>query len=186
MALADDNAMSTTLQRERSRRTDTARLIVALVAGSYFLWALLHPLDWRLIDGVNLVIHEAGHIFFMPFGEFVMVAGGSLLQLIVPSTFAFYFYHQGKHYSCALVLLWAGESLLNVSVYAGDAVLMQLPLLGGNDSIHDWNYMLDHLGWLSHTTAIAKALHAIAFLLVISATAWAIVVASRRQKKTYL
>ncbi|HEX8000301.1 MAG TPA: hypothetical protein VF528_18095 [Pyrinomonadaceae bacterium] len=178
--------MSTTFQREKSSRRDPVRVVVALIAGAYFLWALLHPLDWRLIDNVNLVMHEAGHILFMPFGEFVMIAGGSLFQLIVPVVFAIYFYHQGKHYSCALVLLWVGESLLNVSVYAGDAVSMQLPLLGGQDSIHDWRYMLEHLGWLSHTAKIARALHATAFLLVLGATAWAVSVALRTDRKSYV
>ena len=177
--------MSTTLQREHAT-LDPLRLIAALIAGAYFLWAVLHPLEWRLIDGVNLVIHEAGHIFFMPFGQFLMVAGGSLLQVIIPAIFALYFYHHGKSYSCALVLLWVGESLLNVSVYAGDAVVMQLPLLGGKDSIHDWNYMLDTLGWLSHTPEIAKALYAFAALLIVSATAWAVVATFRYPKKTYL
>lgn len=165
--------MSMTLQRERGG-PDPVRLIAALAAGAYFLWAVLHPMDWRMIDGVNLVIHEAGHLFFRPFGEFLMIAGGSLFQLIVPATFAVYFYYHRKHYSCALVLLWVGESLLNVSVYAGDAVEMQLPLLGGNDSIHDWNYMLDQLGWLYHTAAIAGALRLTAALIVIGATLWAI------------
>lgn len=177
--------MSMTLQREHTG-LDPVKLIVALVAGAYFLWAALHPLDWRLIDGVNLVIHEAGHIFFTPFGEFLMIAGGSLLQVIIPAIFAFYFYYHGKPYSCALVLLWVGESLLNVSVYAGDSVNMQLPLLGGKDSIHDWNYMLDHLGWLSHTPEIAKAIYAVATLTILGATAWAVVAASRSTKKTYL
>ena len=162
-----------TLQRERSG-PDPLRLIAALAAGAYFLWAVLHPMDWRMIDGVNLVIHEAGHLFFRPFGEFLMIAGGSLFQVIVPATFAVYFYYHRKNYSCALVLLWVGESLLNVSVYAGDAVEMQLPLLGGNDSIHDWNYLLDHLGWLYHTAAIAGALRLAAALIVIGATLWAI------------
>ena len=177
--------MSTTLSRE-SIALDPARLIVAVIAGAYFLWATLHPFEWRLIDGVNLVIHEAGHIFFMPFGQFLMIAGGSLLQLIIPAIFAVYFYYQGKGYSCALVLLWVGESLLNVSVYAGDAVAMQLPLLGGKDSIHDWNYMLDSMGWLSHTPEIAKALYAASALLTLGATAWAIIAAFRSPKKTYL
>ncbi len=177
--------MSTTALRERAIR-DPARLLVALAAGAYFLWAALNPFEWRLIDGVNLVIHEAGHLFFMPFGEFVMIAGGSILQVLLPAVFAFYFYYYGKHYSCALVLLWTGESLINVSVYAGDAVEMQLPLLGGQDSIHDWNYLLDNLGWLSHTSKIAKALHASAAMLIIAATIWAILSSLRTPKKTYL
>lgn len=162
------------------------RLIIALAAGAYFLWALLHPLDWRLIDGVNLVIHEAGHIFFMPFGEFLMIAGGSLFQVLVPAVFAGYFYRQSNHYSCALVLLWAGESLLNVSVYAGDSVSLQLPLLGGQDSIHDWHYMLDHLGWLYHTAKIAGALRGAAFLVIVGATVWAVHVALRPHRKTFV
>jgi hypothetical protein len=177
--------MSTTLQQERAA-PDAARLVVALIAGTYFLWAMLHPQDWRLIDGVNLVIHEAGHLFFRPFGEFLMIAGGSLFQLIVPATFAFYFHYHKQSYSCALVLLWLGESLLNVSVYAGDSVALQLPLLGGNDSIHDWNYMLDHLNWLSYTDGIAKTLRLAAAAIVVAATLWAIICASRPQKKSYV
>ena len=71
--------MSTILHGERLV-SDPLRLVLALAAGAYFLWAVFHPQDWRLIDGVNLVIHEAGHILFMPFGEFVMIAGGPLFQ----------------------------------------------------------------------------------------------------------
>ena len=177
--------MPTNAQQEHTA-LDPLKLIVALLAGAYFVWALLHPLEWRMIDGVNLLIHEAGHVFLMPFGQFLMIAGGSLLQVILPAIFALYFYYHGKSYSCALTLLWVGESLLNVSVYASDAVAMQLPLLGGKDSIHDWNYLLDTLGWLSHTPEIAKALHATAALLILGATAWAIREATRSTKKTYL
>src|SRR3954468_7030584 len=115
------------------------KTVIALAAGCYFLWAAFHPADWRFVDNFNLVIHEAGHILFMPFGQFMTIAGGSLFQVIVPAAFAVYFYYQEKYYSSALVLFMVGESLINVSVYAGDAVTMQLPLLGGDDSIHDWN-----------------------------------------------
>jgi hypothetical protein len=178
-------SMSVALRQEHSG-PGWPRLLVAITAGVYFLWAVLHPQDWRLIDGVNLVIHEAGHIIFMPFGEFVMIAGGSIFQVLVPFVFALYFYYHRKYYSSALVLLWTGESLLNVSVYAGDSVVMQLPLLGGNDSIHDWNYLLDHLGWLSYTTEVAKVLSLSASLIIIGATSWAIVGAMRSSSKTYL
>ena len=152
-----------------------ARLAVAIVAGAYFLWAAAHPDHWRLIDGVNLVIHEAGHLFFRPLGEFMMIAGGSLFQVIVPSVFAGYFYFNRKYFSCALVLFWVGESLLNVSVYAADSVQMQLPLLGGNDSIHDWNYMLDRLELLNQTAKIAFAIRAAGTLIILAAIIWAIV-----------
>ena len=48
-----------------------------------------------------------------------------------------YFCYQQQFYSAAMVLFWVGESVLNVSVYAGDSVALQLPLLGGENSIHD-------------------------------------------------
>ncbi|HKC64923.1 MAG TPA: hypothetical protein VKB86_14870 [Pyrinomonadaceae bacterium] len=157
------------------------RLIIAILAGAYFLWAAAHPDEWRMIDGVNLVIHEAGHLFFRPFGEFLMIAGGSLFQVIVPVVFAGYFFFNRKYFSCALVLFWVGESLLNVSVYAADSVVMQLPLLGGNDSIHDWNYMLDRLGLLGQTAKIAFVIRALGTLTIIFALIWAIIGTRRQQ-----
>src|SRR5437868_2814945 len=94
----------------------------------------------RLIDGANLLIHEAGHLFFRPLGEFMMIAGGSLFQIIMPAVFVGYFLRHKNYYSAAMVLFWVGESILNVSIYAGDSLALQLPLIGGEDSIHDWNY----------------------------------------------
>ena len=164
------------------------RLAVALLAGAYFLWAAVHPDQWRLIDGVNLIIHEAGHIFFRPLGEFMMISGGSLFQVIVPLTFAGYFYFINKRFSSALVLFRLGESLLNVSVYAADSVHMQLPLLGGNDTIHDWNYMLNELGWLWHTGKIAGIIRALGTMTIIFALVWAIFITLRspdRQSKEF-
>jgi hypothetical protein len=129
--------------------------LFTILIGLYFLWCVWDPYQWHLIDGANLLIHEAGHFIFMPFGEYLMVAGGSLLQVIMPALFVFYFSRNEKYYSAALVMLWVGESLLNVSVYAGDSIKMQLPLLGGQDSVHDWNYLLERAGLLSSTAKVA-------------------------------
>jgi hypothetical protein len=149
---------------------DPFKTIIALLASGYFLWAAFHPEDWRFVDNFNLVMHEAGHILFIPLGQFMTIAGGSLFQVIVPLIFAIYFCCQKKYFSCALVLFMAGESLVNVSVYAGDAVTMQLPLLGGDDSIHDWNWMLDQLGLLSRTREIAGAIRALGVLVILAAS----------------
>jgi len=149
-------------------RIAPAKAIVAILASLYFLWCAYDPYQWHLIDGVNLVIHEAGHIVFMPFGEFVMIAGGSLFQVIIPLAFVLYFFKKGDTYSAALVMFWVGESVLNVSVYAGDAVSLQLPLLGGQDSVHDWNYMLERLGLLNSTAAIAGALRLLGMLIILA------------------
>jgi hypothetical protein len=136
-----------------------------------------------MIDGLNLVIHEAGHFIFRPFGEFLMIAGGSLFQVIVPVTFAGYFYFNKQSLSCAFVLFWVGESLLNVSVYAADSVVMQLPLLGGSDSIHDWNYMLEQMGLLRQTAGVALAIRALGTLTIIFAIVWAIYAVRQSPKR---
>jgi hypothetical protein len=64
------------------------------------------------------------------------------------------------------VLFWVGESILNVSVYAGDSLALQLPLLGGQDSIHDWNYLLSSLNLLPATAKIAGAIRLLGTLVI--------------------
>jgi len=145
------------------------KLNFAGIASAYFLWCAYDPYQWHLIDGVNLVIHEAGHIVFYAFGEFMMIAGGSLFQVIMPLLFVGYFAYNRKFYSASLVLFWVGESILNVSVYAGDSLALQLPLLGGSDSTHDWNYMLSSLNMLPATAKVAGTIRALGTLTIIGA-----------------
>ena len=145
------------------------KLIVAGIASAYFLWCAYDPTQWHLIDGVNLLIHEAGHIVFSPFGEFMMIAGGSLFQVIMPLLFVGYFAYQRQFYSAALVLFWVGESILNVSVYAADSLALQLPLLGGSDSMHDWNYLLSSLNLLPATAKVAGTIRVLGTLTILGA-----------------
>jgi hypothetical protein len=152
----------------------TPKLIFACLAGLYFLWCAWNPYEWHVIDGVNLLIHEAGHLFFRPLGEFMMIAGGSLFQVIMPAIFVGYFVRQKNSYSAAMVLFWVGESILNVSVYAADSLALQLPLLGGEDSIHDWNYMLGQLGMLKSTSTIAGLIRFLGSAVIVFALVWAV------------
>jgi nitrogen fixation-related uncharacterized protein len=150
------------------------KLIFACLAGLYFLWCAWNPLESRLIDGANLLIHEAGHLIFRPLGEFMMIAGGSLFQVIMPSIFVGYFIRQKNYYSAAMVLFWVGESILNVSVYAADSLALQLPLIGGPDSIHDWNWMLGQLGMLKATPKVAGFIRLLGTLVILFAFFWAL------------
>ena len=77
---------------------DPIKLVVAIIAIAYFLWCAYDPSRWHLIDGVNLLIHEAGHFVFRPFGEFMTIAGGSLFQVLMPALFVCYFLFQTKFY----------------------------------------------------------------------------------------
>jgi hypothetical protein len=138
---------------------DIPKTVFAALASIYFLSCAYDPLAGSFFDFVNLPIHETGHFLFSPFGEFISVAGGSLFQVIMPLLFFGYFLWNGKPYSAAIVLFWVGQSILNVYVYANDAVVMKLVLLtgltGSEGSFHDWNYLLTKTGLINQTKLVA-------------------------------
>jgi hypothetical protein len=143
----------------------------------YFLSIAYHPMVdgmWNFLSLVDLPIHETGHLLFGPLGEFMMVAGGSLFQVIVPAIFAGYFFiWEDKPYSGSIVLFWVGQSILNVWVYASDAVVQQLVLTSGmtgsEGSFHDWNYLLTTLGLIDSTPAVSGVIRLIGTLMILAA-----------------
>ena len=76
------------------------------------------------------------------------MAGGTLLQLIVPILLVVGFLRGGYRPGVQFSLFLLGHSLLNVSVYAQDARTQMLPLVGGRHARHDWNWMLNTMGLL--------------------------------------
>jgi len=145
---------------------DWKRLLGASVSSTYFIYYASTPNDWHFIDYVDLIIHEAGHLVFLPFGEFIHILGGSLFQTIFPLLYVGYFYFKKDLFSSALLLFWVGVNLINVSVYAADAQLMQLPLLGGDSVIHDWNYILGYTHTIQYAPQIASCIYGMGVLLV--------------------
>lgn len=149
------------------------KLVLATILLVYFLWIAYDPMQGSFLDNVDLPVHETGHLIFRPFGEFLGVAGGSLFQVILPAIFVAYFVWNEKNYSAAIVLFWVGQSILNVFVYAADAVVMQLVLTSGltgsEGSFHDWNYLLTKTGLLGSTKAVAGIIRGVGTLVIIAA-----------------
>jgi hypothetical protein len=162
---------------------DPIKIVFAVLISLYILWCSANPFDAVFLHSLNLAIHETGHLVFRIFGEFLGVAGGSLLQIIFPLLFVGYFIWHEKYYSASIVMMWFGQNWTDVSVYAADAVVMQLPLLGGltgsEGGFHDWNYLLDSLGFLHYTTPIAKAMAFIGVMIVLVSTASALLFATK-------
>ncbi len=154
-------------------RINYPKLIFAVLLTLYFLWVAYDPMQGSFLDLVDLPIHETGHLIFRPFGEFMSIAGGSLFQVILPAVFVGYFIWNEKYYSASIVLFWVGQSILNVWVYAADAVVMQLVLTSGftgsEGSFHDWNYMLTRLGLIDSTKMVAGIIRAVGTLTIIAA-----------------
>ena len=137
------------------------RAVVLLPLVPYVLW-LVFAYEYHFIDGVNLLFHEAGHIFFAFFGETMGFLGGTIGQLVFPVACMVHFIRNEAIFEAYLMGLWGCESLMYAAEYIGDAEAQVLPLVGGH--IHDWNWLLSRWGILQHCEAIASGLHVIASL----------------------
>ncbi len=121
------------------------------------------------IDNADLVIHEAGHIFFSFFGKFIYTLGGTLMQIFIPSLLVWYFFSNYYKTGVQFSLLWLGQNFINISVYAADARAQKLPLLGGNRVYHDWHYILGQLGILQYDHIVGEVFVVLAIIIFIVA-----------------
>lgn len=141
-----------------------------------FLYQLSRHVGFLLLlDLVLIPIHEGGHLLFRFFGEFIMVAGGTFLQLFVPAALATYFAFKRQPQGTAFCSFIFFEQFLPISVYMADARAQELPLLsvgGGDDVIHDWNYLFGHLGLLAHDTQIAALTRFLGWLGMFAVVIW--------------
>lgn len=115
-----------------------------------------NPEYWDLLDDVNLAIHEAGHLLFQFLGEPWLTLGGSLLQVIVPVAFVVYFARTGQRFAAACTMTWVAASLLNVATYVGDARAQELSLLGGENVVHDWWFLLTEWDLITRDLELAR------------------------------
>jgi hypothetical protein len=144
------------------------RVLALLALLPYALWLAL-SYEYHALDHVNLAIHEAGHVVFMPFGMTMHFLGGTLLQLAMPLAFVLAFTFKRRAFDAAVCVLWFAESLMYTAWYLRDAYLMQLPLVGGER--HDWNWLLSRWGVVGHCEAIATGVHTVATVLALGAVA---------------
>ncbi len=142
------------------------RIPVLLILGWFTASHLLFGSKWVFIDNVNLVFHEAGHVFFRPFGETAHFLGGTLFQLMVPLIIAavFWFKHRNRVgvLACAW---WFGENFIGIARYMDDAVAQRLPLVGGG--IHDWRFLFSKWKVLDKHHQIADTFHTIGAVVMI-------------------
>ena len=123
------------------------------------------PLYRSWFAGITLAFHEMGHIVFAA-PRMLQVAGGSIMQLLVPLAAALYLLHRQRDYfGFAVGSAWLSFSMWELATYVGDASTEALPLVGFSDNPeHDWSTLLTAWGVLNHDTEIATAVRAFAFL----------------------
>lgn len=141
-------------------------------APNYTVAKFLEPTDRvaMFLHGVNLIFHEAGHVIFMVFGQFIGILGGSLFQILVPAFIAGYFFVTRQFYAGAIALCWTGQNFWDVSVYVQDAAERVLPLLGGaSEEYHDWYNLLTDMNLLDRDDLVAGLVFWIGSLLYLVA-----------------
>lgn len=129
------------------------------------IWLIMNRGRYTWIDNADLVIHEAGHFFFMFFGKFIYTSGGTLMQMLLPSLITWYFWKNSYRTGTQVGLLWLGQNLINISVYAADAQAQALPLLGGNKVYHDWTYILGSANILQYDTEVGYFFFGLAIII---------------------
>ncbi len=187
------------------------RLLVAapeenrlFVAGRAIVYLLLLVWGMRLMAGtiqsnhvgesfmhmVNLPFHEAGHIFFSPFGRFLQVFGGTLGQWLVPGIVLCAFVAKGNPFAASVGLWWLGESFMDIAPYMDDARAGQLPLLGGVtgsevEDYHDWEVLLTKLGWMQYDHLIARISFGIGMAFMVVSFIWGGYILFRQSRKKH-
>jgi len=155
--------------------------VIALIALILWTWRFVSaPMGVSAAASIlhlpNLVFHEAGHVLFTPFGQFLRVLGGSLFQLLVPLGLAVAFLKQQNPFGAVVCTWWAGENLIDVAPYIADARALQLVLLGGKTGAevegHDWEYILATLGWMRFDRTLGLWAHRTGLLMMMGSLIW--------------
>ena len=138
-----------------------------------------------ILHGPNLIFHEAGHVLFSFFGRFMTVLGGSLFQFALPLALAGVFLKQRDQFGAVVCTWWAGQNLLDLAPYIADARALQLVLLGGKTGAevegHDWEYLLNELGWLRFDRTLGLGAHRLGLLMMFGALIWGAVYLARNR-----
>ncbi len=123
------------------------------------------------MHAILLPIHEAGHIIFMPFGEFMTVLGGSLFQILFPLIIAAALLWTNRD-ACgaAIGTWWASVSLIDLAPYIYDAKAPTLILLTGEtgeDGPHDWIFLLGKFGKVQRSQVYGTWAHHLGVVLML-------------------
>ena len=156
-----------------------ALLALFAIWGCRLIW-----MDYRsgeigssFLHGPLLVFHEAAHVIFRLFGEFLTILGGTLGQLLMPAVLCGALLLKNRDPFGAAIGGWLlGVSLLDVAPYVYDALHPQLVLLGGrtgDEGGHDWMYLLGETGLLKRAHGLGWLVHKLGALTVLLSLVWA-------------
>ena len=147
-----------------------------LVFYGLFLWHAAADRDgFLLMDRVNLIVHEAGHLLFGWFGATLGLWGGTLLELLVPLALAAHFTLQRHSSGTAFAAFFFFENFLYIATYMADARAQALPLVTVGDPAaggHDWFLIFSRWGILQYDTSISGVTRTLGWIGMLATVAW--------------
>ncbi len=179
---------------EVSRANWYARLATLAVFLAWTLWI------WRdgsiragetgsnFLHMVLLPFHEAGHVIFRLLGNFMMILGGTLGQLLMPIVAGWaLLVNRRDPYGAALCFWLLGFSTIDMAVYMYDAYDPKLVLLGGvtgaESDRHDWLDLFGDMGLLQRARGIGLFFGYLGHAMMLAALGWAAWVLSLQKSR---
>ena len=136
----------------------------------FLLYAFRDATGFLFPDYVNLMIHEAGHLFFSWCGNTITLLGGTLGELLVPLLCGAFFFFHGQTLGFVFSSFWFFENFLYIGWYMKDARDNALPLV--NSDTNDWTLLLGQWGVLNADLKIGQFVRTIGWLGMLATLAW--------------
>ena len=152
----------------------------ALIAWLVFYIALMgnkifHGTLFQWFDLVFVPVHEGGHLLFGYFGRWIMVAGGTFLQLFVPLSLGIYFAFKRQLFGTTFCAFFFFEQFLPIGIYMADAQCQCLEYVTVGDAElaeHDWFYLFSQAGVLEHDIQIGSIVRALGWIGMLATVSW--------------
>ena len=136
----------------------------------FLIYAFRDASGFLFPDYANLMIHEAGHMFFGWGGYTLMLLGGTLGELLVPLLCGAYFFVRGQTLGFVFSSFWYFENFLYIGSYMKDARSNTLPLL--NADTGDWTLLFGQWGLLDYDLKIGQFVRTVGLLGMLATIAW--------------
>ena len=175
---------------EETRRARAIAGALLWLAAAWYAWKFFRfdvsdpeSMPAAFLYSAIVPFHEFGHILFSPFGEFMHVAGGSLMQFLMPLGFGIYFVRwRNDNLAGWLMLWWEGMQWVSLAPYCYDAKKPSMILLTGrtgDTGAHDYIDMLGDLGLLNRAHEVAAVMKYFGVLLMLVALVWGALLLAR-------
>lgn len=166
-------------------------VLLGLAIWSWFLIGYdyrIGEINQSFMHNILLPIHEAGHVIFRILGDFMMILGGSFLQILLPFGICVAFIVMRRdNFAAAACFWWTSVSLVDLSPYIYDALHPQLTLIDGStgdeSGIHDWINIFRTFNMLEHAQSFGALAHFLGSVLMAASLLWAVAILLRQRSQ---